>query len=83
MAVKPSAKTDIGSLQRQHLSSEELRMAAEASATQRYWFKCPNCTFDWPTWLKSSIVFVSLRFVTDECPNCRTKSVPAFKVDAY
>jgi hypothetical protein len=90
MVIKRSAETDIGSLQRQHLNSDELRMAItaignfpKASITQRYWFKCPGCTFDWPSWLKSSIAFVSLTFVTDQCPNCRRKSVPAFKVDAF
>jgi hypothetical protein len=49
---------------------------------QSYWFKCPTCKFDWPAWLKPSIVFVSLSFVTDQCPNCRRKHVPAYKIGA-
>ena len=27
-----------------------------------------------------SIIFVSLSFVTDQCPNCGKKHVPAYKV---
>jgi hypothetical protein len=55
---------------------------SEIQIAQRYWFRCQTCKFDWPTWLKPSIMFVSLSFVTDECPNCRRKHVPAFKIEA-
>jgi hypothetical protein len=61
----------------------DVRQTAETSEipiAQPYWFRCPTCKFDWPTWLKPSIMFVSLSFVTDECPNCRRKGVPAFKI---
>lgn len=42
-----------------------------------YWFRCSACSFDWEAWIRPSILFVSLAFVTDECPNCRNKHVPA------
>jgi len=61
----------------------DVRQTAETSEiqiAQPYWFRCPTCKFDWPTWLKPSIIFVSLSFVTDECPNCRRKHVPAYKI---
>ena len=63
----------------------DVRQTAETSEiqiAQPYWFRCPTCKFDWPTWLKPSIMFVSLSFVTDECPNCRRKHVPAYKIGA-
>jgi hypothetical protein len=53
---------------------------SEVQIAQPYWFRCQTCKFDWPTWLKPSIMFVSLSFVTDECPNCRRKHVPAYKI---
>ena len=34
----------------------------------------------WPRLLMPSIIFVSLSFVTDQCPNCGKKHVPAYKV---
>jgi hypothetical protein len=49
----------------------------EVSLAKNYWFKCPACHYDWSTWLKPSIVFVSLAFVTDQCPNCQRKHVAA------
>jgi hypothetical protein len=61
----------------------DVRQTAETSErqiAQPYWFRCPTCKFDWRTWLKPSIMFVSLSFVTDECPNCRRKHVPAYKI---
>jgi hypothetical protein len=88
MAVRNTLQTEIAWLKLKHAIADELRTAitvtcnsAEASTTQCYWFKCPDCTFEWPTWFKSSIVFISLTFVTDKCPNCRKKNVPAFKVE--
>ena len=56
--------------------------AGEIKVAQPYWFKCPVCSFDWQTWIRTSIVFVSLAFVTDECPNCQKKHVPAHKGSA-
>jgi hypothetical protein len=47
---------------------------------QNYWFKCPVCNYDWATWLAPSITFVSLSFITDQCPNCQKKQVPAYRV---
>jgi hypothetical protein len=64
---------------------DDVRQTAETSAiqiAQFYWFRCPTCNFDWPTWLKPSIIFISLSFVTDECPNCRRKHIPAYKMEA-
>jgi hypothetical protein len=37
-------------------------------------------SFEWATWLKPSITFISLSFVTERCPNCRRKHVPAFSM---
>jgi hypothetical protein len=45
-----------------------------------YWFRCSACAYDWPRLLMPSIIFVSLSFVTDQCPNCGKKQVPAYKV---
>ena len=53
--------------------------AGEIKVAQPYWFKCPACRFDWQTRIRPSIVFVSLAFVTDKCPNCQRKHVPAYK----
>jgi hypothetical protein len=47
---------------------------------ENYWFKCPACGYDWPSLLMPSIIFVSLSFVTDQCPNCQKKHVPAYRV---
>jgi hypothetical protein len=38
------------------------------------------CDYDWPRLLMPSIIFVSLSFVTDQCPNCGKKHVPAYKI---
>ncbi len=54
---------------------------SEIGSARNYWFKCPVCHYDWATWLTPSITFVSLSFVTDQCPNCQKKHVPAYKVD--
>ena len=51
----------------------------DTPAARKYWFKCPNCHFEWTTSLQSSIIFVSLSFISDCCPNCRTKRVRAHK----
>jgi hypothetical protein len=55
--VKRSPEIEISALERQHLNTDELRMAIiviqtfpNAALTQRYWFKCRSCTFDWPSW---------------------------------
>jgi hypothetical protein len=54
---------------------------SESRSGRNYWFKCPVCNYDWASWLPPSITFVSLSFVTDQCPNCQKKHVPAYKVD--
>jgi hypothetical protein len=63
--------------------SHEIAGMAETSgqrAAVNYWFKCSACDYDWPSLLTPSIIFVSLSFVTDQCPNCGKKHVPAYKV---
>jgi hypothetical protein len=63
--------------------SHEIAGMAETSgqrAAENYWFKCSACDYDWPRLLMPSIIFVSLTFVTDRCPNCGKKHVPAYKV---
>jgi len=47
---------------------------------RRLQFKCSACGYDWPSLLMPSIIFVSLSFVTDQCPNCQKRHVPAYKV---
>ena len=54
---------------------------SELTFAQNYWFKCPDCNYDWATWLAPSIVFVALSFVTDQCPNCHRRNVPAYTVE--
>jgi hypothetical protein len=54
--------------------------ACEIKIARYYWFKCSTCKFDWRSWLRPSIVFVSLSFITERCPNCRRNHVPAYKV---
>jgi hypothetical protein len=81
-----TAPTHIVSLERWHRGNDELRMAMTAPSSLEdqgltYWFKCPKCSFDWPSGFKYSILFVSVSFVTDECPNCRKRQVSAFKVE--
>jgi hypothetical protein len=49
-------------------------------AAEKYWFKCSACGYDWPSLLMPSIIFVSLSFVTDQCPNCQKRHVTAYKV---
>jgi hypothetical protein len=55
---------------------------AEVQIAHNYRFKCPACQYDWSAWRGPSIVFVSLSFVTDQCPNCQKKRVPACLVEA-
>jgi hypothetical protein len=49
----------------------------EKHNSQPYWFRCPACSFDWREWIKPSITFVSLSFITERCPNCGKRNVPA------
>jgi len=61
----------------------EIGGIAETSAirvAEKYWFRCSVCGYDWPSLLMPSIIFVSLSFVTDQCPNCQKRHVPAYKV---
>jgi hypothetical protein len=61
----------------------DLQQAAECCErhiTQPYWFRCPACNFEWREWLKPSIIFVSLSFVTNTCPNCRRRHVSASRM---
>jgi hypothetical protein len=53
----------------------------EIASTQYCWFKCSTCKFDWRSWLQPSIIFVSLSFITERCPNCRRNHVPAYKIE--
>ena len=46
---------------------------------QSYWFRCPACNFDWREWIPPSIIFVSMLFITNTCPNCRKKHVAAYQ----
>jgi hypothetical protein len=52
----------------------------ERHVTQTYWFICPACNFEWREWLTPSIIFNSLSFVTNTCPNCRKKHVSASRM---
>ena len=63
--------------------SHEIDSATEISGfrvADNYWFRCSACDYDWPRLLMPSIIFVSLSFVTDQCPNCGKKHVPAYKI---
>jgi len=63
--------------------SHEIDGATELSGfrvADNYWFRCSACDYDWPRLLMPSIIFVSLSFVTDQCPNCGKKHVPAYKI---
>src|SRR6516165_6244075 len=53
----------------------------ERTSTQSCWFKCSSCKFDWRSWLQPSIIFVSLSFITERCPNCRRNHVPSYKIE--
>jgi hypothetical protein len=64
-----------------HLKIGSMANHAETKPARAYWFKCPSCAYDWASWLKPSIIFVSLSFVTDRCPNCRKKHVQAYRVE--
>ena len=55
----------------------EIGVDPETQTARNYGFKCPSCKYDWTSWLKPSITFVSLSFVTDDCPNCQRKYVQA------
>jgi hypothetical protein len=79
-------RANIVALEARHLDAGELwaaighaAEAGEIKVAQPYWFRCPACSFDWQTWIRPSIVFVSLAFVTDECPNCQKKHVSAYE----
>jgi hypothetical protein len=52
----------------------------ERHAMQPYWFICPTCNFEWREWLRPSVIFVSLSFVTNTCPNCRRRHVSASRM---
>jgi hypothetical protein len=64
-----------------HAKIESMAVQPETQMARNYWFKCPRCEYDWATWLKPSIIFVSLSFVTNHCPNCRKKHVRAYRVE--
>ncbi len=74
MSVIRDAPIPVFSDMHQTAANYEIRIA------QYYWFKCSTCRFDWRTWRQPSIVFVSLSFVTEQCPNCRRNHVPAYKI---
>ena len=59
--------------------TEQAEESAGPRIARPYWFifRCPACQFDWREWIRPSIIFVSLSFVTDTCPNCRRRHVPA------
>jgi hypothetical protein len=59
---------------------EQAAECCERRITPPYWFRCPTCNFEWREWLRPSIIFVSLSFVTDTCPNCRKRHVSASRV---
>jgi hypothetical protein len=59
----------------------EIRADPETQTARSYGFKCPSCKYDWTSWLKPSITFVSLSFVTDDCPNCQREYVQASMFD--
>jgi hypothetical protein len=87
--LREGDRAEIVALEAKHLEMVELRMAMRQAAeagqikfAQPYWFRCPACRFDWLTWIRPSIVFVSLAFVTDKCPNCQKRQVPAYKTGA-
>jgi predicted RNA-binding Zn-ribbon protein involved in translation (DUF1610 family) len=61
----------------------DLQQAAgrcERHITDPYWFRCPACNFEWREWLRPSIIFVSLSFVTNTCPNCGRRHVSASRM---
>jgi hypothetical protein len=60
--------------------TDEIR---EPPTLQAYWFRCPACNFDWREWVKSSITFISLSFITDICPNCKRRHVPAYQMGFF
>src|ERR1700730_5431873 len=66
----------ITSIPAPHKKQQEAKHC-EPHIAQSYWFRCPACKFDWQQWIKPSIIFVSLSSITDTCPNCRTRHVPA------
>jgi uncharacterized protein with PIN domain len=59
----------------------EIGADPETQTARSYGFKCPSCKYEWTSWLKPSITFVSLSFVTDGCPNCQRKYVQASTFD--
>ena len=56
---------------------QQVAECCDRHVTKPYWFRCAACNFEWREWLKVSIVFVSLSFVTSRCPNCRKRHVSA------
>jgi hypothetical protein len=81
--------TEIAALEQRYRQADELRRALSSmsgtealrdTGAKSYRFRCLVCEFDWATCLKPSITFVSLSFVTEQCPNCRHRHVPAFKI---
>jgi predicted RNA-binding Zn-ribbon protein involved in translation (DUF1610 family) len=61
----------------------DLQQAAECCErhiTHPYWFRCPACNFEWRERLRPSIIFVSLSFVTNTCPNCGRRHVSASRM---
>jgi hypothetical protein len=68
----PSVSDSISSLQNAQAAER-----CEKHNSQPYWFSCPACSFDWREWIKPSITFVSLSFITERCPNCGKRHVPA------
>jgi hypothetical protein len=64
-----------------HQEIDSMVPHSKTQAAQKYWFRCLRCKYEWDTWLKPSIIFVSLSFVTDQCPNCHKKHVPAYMME--
>jgi hypothetical protein len=89
----PSSNVDIIPLPHEGLGVDELNITAIrdnsistlldlqhlSNYTPRS-LRCPECKFEWREWIKPSIIFVSLSLVTDACPNCRRKHVPACRM---
>jgi hypothetical protein len=87
VGLNTKPETQVAVLEQRHLEADELGTALSAAQkrfeiqiAQSYRFRCLICNFEWATWLKSSITFVSPSFVTERCPNCRRKRVPAFQI---
>jgi hypothetical protein len=59
--------------------TEQAAESSEPRIAQPYWFRCLACNFDWREWLRPSVIFVSLSFVTEHMPQLQKEACTSLR----